>query len=172
MMRSALAGNDQAYRALLGELADVLRAQTARAMGRYGQGNAEIEDMVQETLLAIHLKRHTWDPAKPLRPWISAVLRHKMIDGMRRRGRRVEVDLDAITDSLAAPEQDPTASGDASALLKHLDDRSRTIVSAITLHGRSAAEVGRELDMSEGAVRVSLHRALKRLAAIYRKTDV
>ena len=58
------------------------------AFSRAGVGDADVEDAVQETLLAIHLKRHTWDPEQPLAPWVYAIARHKVVDALRRRGRR------------------------------------------------------------------------------------
>ena len=54
-------------------------------------------------------------------------------------------------------------------MLASLAERQRVIVEAISIEGRSARDVGQRLGMSEGAVRVALHRALKALAAAYRE---
>ena len=91
MMRAAMAGDEGAYRRLLTDIGRSVRAMARGAFARARLGDADIEDVVQETLLAIHLKRHTWDPGQKLGPWAHAIARHKIIDAMRRRGtRRVE----------------------------------------------------------------------------------
>jgi len=122
---------------------------------------------LQDVLLAVHLKRHVWRTDEPVRPWLFAIARHKVIDAFRARGRRVSVDIESFSESLAAPEQeDPTRAGDMERVLSELDDRSAAIVRGIGLDGESVGEVGTRLGMSEGAVRVALHRGLKKLAAL------
>ena len=88
MMRAALAGDEATYRRLLEEIGRAVRAMARGAFSRMRVGDADIEDVVQETLLAIHLKRHTWDGGLKLAPWVNAIARHKIIDAMRRRGAR------------------------------------------------------------------------------------
>nr|WP_273546232.1 MULTISPECIES: sigma-70 family RNA polymerase sigma factor [unclassified Xanthobacter] len=172
LMCAGLDGDTAAYHRLLSELAPVLRRVAQRMLARAGQGSGEIEDVVQETLLAIHLKRQTWDRSTPLMPWVWAITRHKALDVLRRQGRRAEVPLDAldsVLEEVAAPE--PAEAGlaerDVARLTQSLSDRERAVVEAVYLSGASAREAGQRLAMSEGAVRVALHRALKRLAAAY-----
>jgi len=172
LMRAGLEGDAAAYHRLLGALAPVLRSAARRILARAGQGTGEVEDVVQETLLAIHLKRQTWDPASPLMPWVWAIARHKALDVLRRSGRRAEVpieDLEAVlADGAATQETEEGLSGrDAQRLTQSLNGRERAVVEAIYLAGASVKEAGAKLAMSEGAVRVALHRALKRLAAAY-----
>ena len=103
-------------------------------------------------------------------PWLSAIARHKLIDHLRRRGNRHHVDIDDHADTLAAPEtEEAGTAADARQMLSGLPERQRVIVTAISIEGHSARDTGRRLGMSEGAVRVMLHRALKALAATYRK---
>ena len=83
-MRAALAGDEAAYRRLLEEIGRSVRAMARGAFARARVGDADIEDVVQETLLAIHLKRGTWDGGPRLAPWVNAIARHKIIDAMRR----------------------------------------------------------------------------------------
>jgi RNA polymerase sigma-70 factor, ECF subfamily len=168
-MRAGLAGDGATYRRLLEELAGVLRRMVRAALARAGRGNADIEDIVQETLLAIHLKRETWDPALPFSPWFHAVARYKVIDSLRRAGVRASLPIEDFTEVLAAPEAMSTDLGDAERLMEKLEERPRAIVQAISIEGQSTGEVARRLSMSEGAVRVALHRALKALAQIYRQ---
>lgn len=168
LMRAALDGDANAYRRLLDELARALRTNIRAMLARSAQGNADVEDLVQETLLAVHLKRHTWDTALPFAPWANAIARYKVIDALRRRGVRTHVALDDVVETLASPPAEDSAMGDAERLILRLDARQQTIVRGVSIDGRSTGDVARELDMSEGAVRVALHRALKRLADLYR----
>jgi len=172
LMRSARRGNDEAYRQLLGHLAVWLRGIARRGLARAGLGVEDSEDIVQETLLAMHLKRESWDEAQPLQPWLRAIARHKLIDHLRRRGFREFVDIDDHAETLASPQEpQEDASVDVRRMLSVLTERQRLIVEAISIEGCSAADVGRRLDMSEGAVRVALHRALKLLAGSYRQEN-
>ena len=141
------------------------------AFARARLGDADVEDAVQETLLAIHLKHHTWDPSQKLGPWVSAIARHKIIDAMRRRGARRLEPIEDFQDFLAAPEaEDPHALSDAKRLIETLNPRQREIVQAISLDGQSIAATASRLDMTEVAVRVALHRALKALGAAWRRS--
>lgn len=171
-MRAALDGDERAYRRLLEALTPRLRALAARGLARAGLTGADPEDVVQETLLAIHLKRHTWDPREPLAPWVVTIARNKTIDALRRRGRRVELSVDDFAEILpAAPDRDPTEGRDVERLLGNLGERARDVVRSIGVEDRSVRETAERLGMSEGAVRVALHRGLKTLADIWRRTD-
>lgn len=167
LMRASLDGDGAAYRELLGALAPALRAFARRVLAEAGRDGGEAEDVVQETLLALHLKRLTWDPSTPLAPWIWAIARHKAVDVLRRAGRRAEVPLDGLEDVLPHAEEAPDALAerDVTRLVATLSGRERDVVEAVCLSGASVKEAGAKLAMSEGAVRVALHRALRRLAA-------
>ena len=169
MMRAALAGDEAAYRRLLAEIARAVRPMARGAFSRARLGDADIEDVVQETLLAIHLKRQTWDGSQKLAPWVDAIARHKIIDAMRRRGvRRLEPieDFEAV---LAAPEAaDPHTRSDVERLMEQLPPRARDIVQVDFAGGAVDHATATRLGMTEVAVRVALHRALKSLAAAWR----
>ena len=92
LMRAAMNGDGAAYQRLLNDLSRVLRATVRRGFGGADLPASDAEDVVQEVVLAIHLKRHTWDQSKPIGPWIMAITRNKMIDEIRRRGRRMKTD--------------------------------------------------------------------------------
>lgn len=170
LMRAARAGDDEAYRRLLMQVATWLRGITRRSLAAAGRRVDDSEDIVQEALLAMHLKRDTWDEMQPLEPWLRAIARHKLVDHLRRGGVADHVDIEDLIDSLAAPANDPAGSAAAARhLLAGLPERQRHIVEGISLEGQSAREVGARLGMSEGAVRVTLHRALKALADAYRR---
>ena len=171
-MRAANIGDDVAYRRLLEALAPLLRQVVRHGFTRSRFGNCDVEDVVQETLLAIHLKRQTWDEDEPITPWVTAIARHKLIDSLRRRGRYVELPIDDLIDVL--PAETPTerlSSRDAERLLSILSGRQRDVVHAISIEGMSAREVANRFGISEGAVRVALHRGLSALAVSCRDLD-
>src|SRR5258707_11030260 len=92
-MRSAISGDSAAYHRLLKAVTPVLRAAARRGLARAGQPLDQSEDVVQDILLAVHLKRHTSDPNPPVPPWLFAVPRKKPIDALGRRRRRGFVNL-------------------------------------------------------------------------------
>jgi len=170
LMRLARQGDDDAYRRLLDRVAIRLRLVVRRGLAAAGRGQSECEDIVQEALLAMHLKRDTWDGQRPIEPWLRAIAQHKLMDYLRRRGLRDHVDIDEWSNAPElAVEVGTPAAIDSRRLLESLPERQRTIVREISLEGHSAADVAARLGMSEGAVRVALHRALKALAAFYRR---
>lgn len=165
LMRAALGGDDVAYRRLLSEMAPVLRGIVrSRASGKDWDW---CEDVVQDTLMAIHLKRATWNPELPIRPWVYAIARHKVVDAFRRRGREVVMPVEEFFDLPAAePETDSMESRDAQNLIDRLPERDSALLHCLAIDERGQEECGRRLGLTPGALRVALHRALKRLASI------
>lgn len=172
LMRAAIDGDAGAYRRLLDQLTPVLRGATRRNCARIGLSIDDAEDIVQEVLLAIHLKRHTWDVTRPIAPWIMTIARHKLIDARRRRGARTHEPVDDLADFLAAEgTEEALERNDLDRLLGKLGERPRDLVRALSVEGHTVQETAQRLNMSEGAVRVALHRAIKSLAALYRSGD-
>lgn len=168
-LRAAISGDEQAYHRFLIAVTPHLRAMARRRCESFGAPASEAEDIVQEVLLTIHLKRGSWDTGRPLGPWISTIVRNKLIDSLRRRGRRVNVPIEDVIDTLEAEEQsDGLDRLDVDRMLDELGDPQRDIVRSISVNGANVRETAQRLNMTEGAVRVSLHRALKALAALYR----
>jgi RNA polymerase sigma-70 factor (ECF subfamily) len=164
-MRAAVAGDTAAYDRLLHGLARALRPIVRRGLASAGRGASEVEDIVQEVLLAVHLKRYTWDTARPIGPWVGAIARYKVIDALRRRGGRDEVPIDLFADSIPAPDERPAMSErDIDRHLDRLSPNQRAVVRSIAIEGASIAETADRLEMTQGAVRVALHRALVALA--------
>ncbi|WP_395666214.1 sigma-70 family RNA polymerase sigma factor [Methylocella sp.] len=168
-MRAAMGGDAVAYRQFLTSVAPHVRAVARSRCRSFGASESDAEDVVQEALLAIHLKRGTWDETRPIGPWVSAIARNKLIDVLRRRGRHASVPIDDVVETLAAEEPTTEISGrDIGKLLARLKTRQREIVQSISINGDSIRETAGRLQMTETAVRVALHRALKALGALYR----
>jgi len=153
-LRASIAGDARAYADFLERVAGRLRATLRRKIG------AEAEDIVQETLLAIHLKRDTWDSTAPVLPWVHAIARYKMIDSFRRKGRRVELDIGDFIDTLPQPEVDRVSDREIGRALGLLGPGQKAVVAAISVQGRTISETASVLGMTETAVRVALHRGL------------
>jgi RNA polymerase sigma-70 factor (ECF subfamily) len=165
LLQAANTGDSRAYAAFLHAVTPVLRG-IVRARGRM-LGEAACEDVLQEVLLAIHLKRQTWQPDAAVRPWLYAITRYKVVDAYRARGKRIDLPVEDFADVLPAPDDaDPTEAADMLKMIGMLDSRAGVVVRMIGLEGASFAETGKKLSMTEGAVRVALHRALKRLAVL------
>lgn len=165
-MRAANSGDAASYERLLRAIAPVMRATAQRGLARAGQPTDQCEDILQEILLAVHLKRHTWDASAPVGPWLFAIARNKLIDTMRRRGRRVFVDIDDFSDVLPSePVKDQVGAGEIAQHLEGLPQRQRDVLQAIAVDSASIKETATRLVMTEGAVRVALHRGLASLAS-------
>ena len=161
LLRAAIAGDERAYADFLHRTAALVRGFARR---KIVQGGVDPEDVVQEALLAIHVKRHTWREDAPVLPWVYAIARFKLVDAFRRRGRRIEVDLDEIAETFAGPEAETVSERDMGRVLGSLPPGQRSVVSAISVEGHSIGETARKLGISETAVRVSLHRGLAAIA--------
>jgi RNA polymerase sigma-70 factor (ECF subfamily) len=162
----ALAGEGPAYQAFLRDLSGHLRAFLRKRLTGMPD---DIEDLVQETLIAVHSRRHTYDAARPLTVWVHAIARYKIVDLLRARATRERVcdpfdddsELFASVDANAA-----LAKRDVTRLLARLPERQRLPIVSTKLEGLSVAEAARATGMSESAVKVAVHRGLKALAGI------
>jgi RNA polymerase sigma-70 factor (ECF subfamily) len=168
LMRAALVGDEAAYAEFLRRVAQLVHRFARRKVGSSG---IDAEDIVQETLLAIHAKRHTWRDDQPITPWLFAIARYKLIDALRRRNRRMEVDIADFAETLSAPEGEAVSWRDVGRGLEALAPRQRSVVTAISVEGRSIGETARTLGMSEGAVRVALHRGLAAITKRFGKDE-
>lgn len=165
LLAAANRGDAAAYASFLREAAPVVRGIVRARAG--GIDPHSREDIVQDVMLAIHLKRHTWHQDRPLRPWVYAIARHKIIDALRRRGRDAAMPIDEMVENIAGETApDPFATSDVERTIVRLDAKSEGILRAIAFEGVGLASIGAKFGISEGAARVALHRALRRLAAL------
>jgi len=162
MMIGGLAGDARAYRDLLDILAPLLRAFFGR---RLRDAAEDVEDLVQETLIAIHTRRATYDTSRPFTAWAYAVARYKMVDHFRRR--RVTVPIEGLEDILVAEgfEEAVSARMDIDALLDTLPPKQARAIRETKVDGLSVAEAADRHAMSDSDVKISVHRGLKSLAA-------
>jgi RNA polymerase sigma-70 factor, ECF subfamily len=170
LMRQSLAGDGAAYHRLLKAMTPVLRAAARRGLARAGQPGDQSEDIVQDILLAVHLKRHTWDVEAPFAPWLFAIARNKLIDALRRRGRRTFVNIDDFAETIPdKPAAESASATEVAAHLQSLPSRQREVLQAIAVDSASIKDTAAKFAMSEGAVRVALHRGLTALTAKLRE---
>jgi RNA polymerase sigma-70 factor (ECF subfamily) len=169
LMLSAREGDAAAYHKLLTGLSELLRPYFAR---RLAARSEEIEDLVQATLIALHRKRATYLPDRPLTPWVFGIARYQLLRWARRLGRIPVASLDEA-DDIADPRNHEEAAirHDLRRLLELLPDRQGRLVAGIKLLGLSISEAARLEGMSDGAAKVSVHRGLKALAARVRDAD-
>jgi len=166
-MASAQAGDHEAYRALLDDVSAMLRAFLRRRL----PDSEEAADVTQDVLLTVHRARHTYDPARPFEPWLFAIVRHVLVDHLRKRGRaaRVEVVADGTLPEVAAPEADASAD-----LLRQALDRlppaQREAFEMLKLEGLSVDVAAARAGASPGALKVRAHRAYKTIRTLLTRT--
>src|ERR1700738_2656403 len=168
LMLAGLDGDAASHRALLGQLSGRLRAYYRGKLARIGRGAVEAEDLVQEAILAIHLKRHTYDPAEPLTPWVHAIARYKLIDFLRRTRMSIsDVPIDEADTIMAHDENvDAETTYELKRLMQRLPEKMRCSIEAVKLQGQSIAEAADRCGISESGVKVNIHRGLKTLGAL------
>lgn len=160
LMARAQAGDREAYNQLLRALVPAIRALIRKKIA----DEALVEDVIQETLLAIHRVRHTYDPLRPLLPWVAAIASARAIDALRQHGRNREVqDDDAMNLQAAATEETDRGTDQLNGILQSLPVRQREIVESVHLREQSLAQAAAEKNLSVAAVKSLLHRAMSNL---------
>jgi RNA polymerase sigma-70 factor (ECF subfamily) len=157
-------GDETSYLMFLKEVTAYLRGYFRRHLARR---LSDTEDLLQETLLALHNHRHTYDVDQPVTPWVRAIAQHKLVDLLRSSGTRdlLTESWDEDMDVLAASDNEALeAHLDVTALLARLPDRYRLPVQLVKLEGLSVSAAARATGMSESAIKVGIHRGLKLLA--------
>ncbi len=163
LLENARSGNEAAYREFLGEVAGRLRAMLLRRMN----GDAEVEDLVQECLIAVHEKRHTLDPGRPVTPWLNAIARYKLIDFWRKRGRSPVVHEDADV----AVDAESFAGIDIAALLAHLPEAQAEAIRLTHIEGLTNLEASERVGIGLSAMKLRVHRGMGRLKQIIAESE-
>lgn len=170
-MLASQEGDAVAHRKLLERLSRHLRAFFKSKLAGFGRGATEAEDLVQETLLAIHIHRQTYDRSEPLTPWVYAIARYKLIDFLRRsRTSRSDVPIDEADDIMAHDDHAAAENNyDVRRLIRKLPNNMQFAIEAVKLEGLSVAEAAQKYRLSEPTIKVSIHRGLKALACLIAK---
>ena len=169
LMIKAQAGDSLAYAELLKIISVLVRSFTRGRLHRWRLSQEiDVEDIVQEVLMAVHLKRGTYDPAQALEPWIFAIANYKMVDVIRRHRFTTKfqeapevADPHSVADSREAQETLHWG-------LLQLNDRERELLTLVKLNEKSIKEVAHEMNLSESAVKVGVHRAVSKLKVIFK----
>jgi len=158
-MARSLDGDREVYARLMTELGAVVESFVRARFGATRDVEF-LEDCVQEALLTLHRVRHTWDRRLPFRPWLFAIVRHKVIDLLRRRAVRRSEEPPAEE---PAHETDPAAGLDGARLLAQLEPAYREALVLTKLEGYSLEEAATRAGVSTGAMKTRVHRALRTL---------
>lgn len=173
LMLAGLDGDARAHRKLLTGLTSHLRAYFKRRLARIGRSEADAEDLVQETLMAIHTRRHTYDRTQPLTPWVYAIARYRLIDSLRRTKAKVQdVPIDEDTELFVDDDTNAVESGlDLARLLAQLPPKTQRTIRLVKLEGLSTDEAAARTGSSTSAVKVSVHRGLRALALLVKSRN-
>jgi RNA polymerase sigma-70 factor (ECF subfamily) len=167
LMVASIGGDSVAHRTLLKALAGHLRSYYRGKLARAGR-EAETEDLVQEALMAVHTRRHTYDPGQLLTPWVYAIARYKLIDYLRRtRASMTDVPIEDAGEITARDDSVAAESAlDLAALLTQLPEKVRLSIQYVKLDGLSVAEAAARCGISNSAVKINIFRGLKTLASL------
>ena len=166
MMAAAQKGDREMYRVLLGEVQLWLARYFRKRVPA-----AQLDDLVQEVMMAVHAKRATWDPTRAFYPWLAAIARYRWVDHLRKVYRSAEDELgdhDAAEDS---EEEAVMARMSLERLFVHLPDRQVEVIELVKIEGLSIAEAAERTGQSVSLVKVNIHRGLKKLSALVEKAE-
>ncbi len=166
LMALSQKGDRGAYRVLLSEASGWLERYF-----RHKVPSAQTGDLVQEVLLALHHKRATFDPSRPFLPWLAAIARYRWVDHLRKVYRRQEEaleDYDAASDS---GEEAMMARISLGRLLQQIPAKQALAIELVKIEGHSIRDAATHCGQSEAAIKVNIHRGLKRLSGLIEKAD-
>jgi RNA polymerase sigma-70 factor (ECF subfamily) len=163
LMRLSQGGDKAAYAALLESCQRWLKSYYSRRVAP-----SQLDDLIQETLIALHTKRASWDASRPFLPWLAAIARYRWVDHLRRLYRADERELH---EELIGADDEPAVAARISLdrLLGLLPPAQERAIALVKIEGLSIAEASEKTGQSESLVKVNIHRGLKKLAAIIEK---
>ena len=168
LMLAGLDGDEASHKSLLTKLSAYLRAYFKGQLARIGRGPSDAEDLVQETLIALHTRRHTYDRSQLLTPWVYAIARYRLVDYLRRtKSANMDVPVEEADEILAADDPEAVESSlDLEKLMAQVSPRVSQAIRYVKLDGLSVSEAAARTGMSPSAVKVSVHRGLKALSRL------
>ena len=171
LMLAGLGGDEASHKSLLMKLSAYLRAYFKGQLARIGRSASDAEDLVQETLIALHTRRHTYDRSQPLTPWVYAIARYRLVDYLRRtKAAKMDVPVEEADGVFAVDDVSAVDSGlDLTKLLAQLTPKMRQAIQFVKLDGLSVSEAAKRAGMSQSAIKVSVHRGLKALSLLVKE---
>ena len=171
LMLAAMGGDEASHKSLLMKLSAYLRAYFKGQLARIGRSASDAEDLVQETLIALHTRRHTYDRSQPLTPWVYAIARYRLVDYLRRtKAAKMDVPVEEAEGVFAVDDVSAVDSGlDLTKLLAQLTPKMRQAIQFVKLDGLSVSEAAKRAGMSQSAIKVSVHRGLKALSLLVKE---
>jgi len=161
LMSLAQKGDAEAYYRLLKTLDPYIRKFCFKKVAYLNIA----DDVVQESLMAIHKYRHTYDAAKPFKPWLHTIVKSKAIDALRARHRIAENELqnDERLSEIPAAEGGTGQNLDVQDLLKKIPEEFRVPIELMKLQSFTVEDVAAKLNLSPSSVKMRVHRGLKLL---------
>lgn len=171
LMLAGLDGDAAAHKTLLTRLSAYLRAYFKGKLIRIGKDSVDAEDLLQETLISIHTRRHTYDRSQLLTPWVYAIARYRLVDYLRRtKTAAKDVPIEDAIEVFADDNSAAVDSGlDLEKLLARLTPKTRQAIQFVKLDGLSVSEAAARSGRSQSAIKVSVHRGLRALSLLVRK---
>ena len=181
MFLSGIAGNERDYAEFLSLSGKIIRSNLRKTIpASHSHSRDLLEDLVQDVLLALHQKRHTFRTDFPILPWLFAIARHRWIDIARMLSVRPDLlnweesDFTALPDTGASEQVERyeavfEAKEKVADMLEALSPKQRELIRMAKLEELPLAEVAVRLGMSLSAVKVGVHRAMGKLAGGNRK---
>ncbi|MHA6332775.1 sigma-70 family RNA polymerase sigma factor [Qipengyuania sp. CAU 1752] len=166
LMRCSQQGDKRAYAVLLGECASWLQRYFRRRVPPH-----QLDDLVQDVLLALHRKRSSWDPARAFLPWLAAIARYRWIDHLRKVYRSETAQLENHDGAVDSEEDAILARLSLDRLFVQLSDPQAEVIEMVKIEGLSIREASERSGQSESLVKVNIHRGLKKLAALVEKAE-
>ena len=170
-LKLAQSGDSEAYRQFLEWVSNFTQSMGRILLLKWNIKSPEaLDDLIQEVLLAVHLKKHTYIPELPVEPWVATIVRHKTVDWLRKvtleKKRIADEDLESIPIAADRPEvfgAHRSTQLDLDKILSSLSKSQRALIEWVKIEGLSIQEVAAKTDRSEVSVKVSVHRILKGL---------
>ena len=166
LMTASQKGDQSSYRVLLSEVQMWLERYFRRRVAP-----SQLDDLVQEVLMAVHNKRATWDPSRPFLPWLAAIARYRWVDYLRKVYRNAEDELGDWDAAEDGDEEAVMARMSLERLFVHLPDKQSEVIELVKIEGLSITEAAQKTGQSESLVKVNIHRGLKKLSALVEKAE-
>jgi RNA polymerase sigma-70 factor (ECF subfamily) len=166
LMAAAQKGDKAAYNVLLSETGMWLERYFRRRVPPH-----QLDDLVQDVLMALHAKRHSYDASRPFLPWLAAIARYRWVDHLRKVYKH---ESNLLEDGHAAEDsQEDVVNARVSLerLFVHLSERQAEVIELVKIEGHSIREAAEKTGQSESLVKVNIHRGLKKLSALVEKAD-